>query len=313
MKISPRIAISCVSFLTCFLTLTLAAMAQAPNDRAEGVYLGEARLTFTTIDVPGALGTSVNGINTAGETVGYYYTSTTGPATGFLHVNGTFSFFSYPGGDSTLAFGINDSGLISGTAYINQDTGSVGFLYNGATFVPISVKGESATFVHGINNAGNVVGAYGSFEATKAFELVGTRFHTIAPPGVPFLVFGDGINSLGEVVGSATASSETGWAYRQGKFQTLTVPGSSEYTVAWGVNDSGIVVGFYTACTPGCYNHGFALRSGRYLSLDYPGAVETYADGVNGSGQIVGSYTFDQQTYHGYVTSPITAADFEER
>jgi probable HAF family extracellular repeat protein len=39
--------------------------------------------------------------------------------------------------------------------------------------------------------------------------------------------------------------------------------------------------------------------------------METGALGINNLGQIVGSYTFDQQTYHGFVTNPIASADLE--
>jgi probable HAF family extracellular repeat protein len=34
--------------------------------------------------------------------------------------------------------------------------------------------------------------------------------------------------------------------------------------------------------------------------------------GINNAAQVVGSYTFDEQTYHGFVTSPIAAEDFEQ-
>ena len=81
---------------------------------------------------------------------------------------------------------------------------------------------------------------------------------------------------------------------------------------AWGISDSGIVVGSYLGCTPSCNFHGFALMKGKYVSFDYPGAMETYAYGINSAGQIVGSYTLDQQTFHGFVTGPVTAAGFEK-
>jgi probable HAF family extracellular repeat protein len=45
-----------------------------------------------------------------------------------------------------------------------------------------------------------------------------------------------------------------------------------------------------------------------YISLRYPGAVETFAYSINAAGQVVGGYTSDYQTFHGFVTSPITTA-----
>jgi len=37
----------------------------------------------------------------------------------------------------------------------------------------------------------------------------------------------------------------------------------------------------------------------------------TFASDINNSGQIVGTYSFDRIAYHGFVTSPITSADFD--
>jgi uncharacterized membrane protein len=117
------------------------------------------------------------------------------------------------------------------------------------------------------------------------------------------------VNNFGQIVGFAVASNASGFFYSKGKFKTITVPGSSGTTVAWGINDSGIVVGSYVGCTPSCNYHGFALRRGRYASFDYPGANGTFAWGINSLGQIVGSYS-DNQTFHGFVTSPLTPALF---
>ena len=268
-------------------------------------------LTFTTIDVPGAMNTNVLGISSAGQLVGYYATTTTGPASGFLLSGGNFTFFNYPGGYSTEPVGINDSGLISGTAYIAQGTASVGFLYDGTNFTTISVPGRQHTVIDGINNAGDVVGGDGAASINQAFELIGTRFHNVTPPpGGWTTAIATRVNNLSEIVGLTTGTSTTGFIFRGGKFQTITFPGSLT-TTAWGVNDTRIVTGTYSECSP-CTFHGFALMNGKYLTISYPGAEATYAFGIGNTGQIVGSYTFDQQTFHGFVTSPITAVDFED-
>ena len=68
--------------------------------------------TVTTIDVPGAGGTSANGINGRGQIVGYYFGDE--PGHGFLLDSGTFTTIDVPGADSTIAFGINDRDQIVG-------------------------------------------------------------------------------------------------------------------------------------------------------------------------------------------------------
>jgi uncharacterized membrane protein len=297
----PLIVLLCVPLINAPLM-----EAQAPT------VVADANLTFTTIDVPGAMNTNILGINNAGQMVGYYAETTNGPATGFLFSGGNFSFFNYPGGDSTQAFGINDSGLICGTAYVGQNTGAVGFRYRGTTFHTIRVHKKKYTIVNGINNSGVVVGGYGDFGGNQGFELLGTRFRNVTPPGIYTLVYATGANNVGEVVGwtSGGVGSNNGFSYKGGKFQTIAVPGANDLTEAWGVNDGGMVVGSYEACSP-CAFYGFVLMHGRYRSLSYPGAKETFAMGINNAGQIVGSYTFDEQTFHGFVTSPIAAEQLE--
>jgi probable HAF family extracellular repeat protein len=267
-----------------------------------------ANLTFTTINVPGAGVTNVLAINSAGDMVGNYAAAINTPSSGFLFSGEKFTLFDYPGGDSTIAHGINDSGLISGWAYIRQGSAANGFLYDGTTFTTIRVPGKSATLAWGINNAGNVVGGTGTLSATVGFELIGGRFKKVSPPGDYLYVYATGINNLGGIVGwtFGGVGSNNGFAYKAGKFKTIRVPGASQ-TEALGINDSGIIVGWYASAS----FTGFALMGGKYIKISYPGAIYTFASGINNSGQIVGSYTFDQQTYHGFVTSPITTADFE--
>jgi len=70
----------------------------------------------------------------------------------------------------------------------------------------------------------------------------------------------------------------------------------------------GMIVGWYCVPGPACY--GFALSNGKYTSFSYPGA-QTFAGGINAADQVVGSYTLDFLTYHGFISSPIPQADFQ--
>lgn len=269
----------------------------------------QVKLTFTSIDYPGEAITNIHGINTAGDMVGNYAAATNAPSHGFLYSGGTFTTIDYPGGDDTLAIGINDSGLISGNALINQSTGAAGFTFDGTKFTSIQLRGQSATLVYGINNAGIVVGADGSLAATEGFELAGKHFHQILPPGNYCSVYANAINNLGEVVGSVcgAAGEDSGFVLKNGQYQFIGVTGANDSTIPSGVNDKGIVVGYYGK---GVNFIGFAFINGKYLTFSYPGALYTFALGINSNGQIVGSYSIDLQTYHGFVSSPIAADDF---
>jgi hypothetical protein len=265
-------------------------------------------LTFTTIDVPGAGETIASGINSAGDMVGWYVPTGSKTGNGFLLSGGNFTFLSYPGGYDTEARGITDTGLIVGNAYISSE-GAVGFTYQAGVFNTIQINGYPDTFADGINAAGNVVGTYG-FGGTQGFEQFGTKFRNIGPPGSYEGILATAVNNFGQIVGwTMQGAAGSGFLYQHGNYKMINVPGSTGLTEVWGINDSGIVVGTYSGCTPSCTYHGFALMKGKYFSFDVPGALETFAWGISPSGQIVGSWA-DSQNCHGFVSSPITADHF---
>ena len=80
--------------------------------------------TVTTIDVPGATSTTVNGVSDSGEIVGQYRDST-GIVHGFADQGGTITTIDVPGASSTTATGVGDRGQIVGW-YVNA-TGEHGF------------------------------------------------------------------------------------------------------------------------------------------------------------------------------------------
>lgn len=67
-------------------------------------------------------------------------------------------------------------------------------------------------------------------------------------------------------------------------FVTFDVPGAT-YTVAYGVNDLGQIVGSYAN---GFGQFGFLYSQGAFQTLDVPGSSFTVAQGINDQGEIVG-------------------------
>jgi probable HAF family extracellular repeat protein len=270
--------------------------------------------TFTTIDVAGWTLNGVNGINSAGDMVGYYGSNVySTPLSGFLYSNGTFTYFDYPGQSWTIPGGINDSGLIAGyaTQVEHERTGAVGFLYDGVTFTTLQDGSNAVTNAYGINNAGVVVGAAGPDLYTwKGVEEKNGKYKNVPLPGQCSYADAQGVNNLGLIVGT-TFCGTNDYAYKiaNGKVVNIQFPGAP-YTLAYGVNDSGVVVGSYEV-PMGCIC-AFANLNGTFLSFQYPGATGTWAYGINNSGQVVGQYALSDGTFHGFVTSPITAADFGE-
>jgi hypothetical protein len=258
--------------------------------------------TFTTIDVPGADRTVVNGINDSGSIVGTYYDAT--GYHGFLYSGGAFTTINFL--NATYANGINNSGDIvgygTGPWYHN-------FLYSGDAFTTIDI-GDTSWGANGINDSGGIVGAYGDATGRHGFLYVGGRFTTIDVPGAVDWTVPKGINNSGAIVGIYNyidaPSTHRGFHYSEGIFTPIDVPGAFNGTDVFGINDFGDIVGEYYDDS----YHNFLYSGGAFATIVVPGASLTSAYsnaiyGINNSGQIVGYYVDDNSIMHGFVATPI--------
>jgi hypothetical protein len=112
-----------------------------------------------------------------------------------------------------------------------------------------------------------------------------------------------GINHYDTVVGAA--SSTTKWQgfirYSNGSTKLFSAPGAAS---TWFTrrNASGITVGYYyTQNSSTAPATGLILTSTSFASLKYPGAVSTYANGINKYNTIVGSYITTSGVSRGFI------------
>jgi probable HAF family extracellular repeat protein len=170
--------------------------------------------TIAPFDVPGALSTSLSGINDLGDIIGGY-SDTSGKSHGFLSSNGSITTIDVPvlnpkatGGLN----GINNAGEIVGTNYSAAGS-ALGFKYVNGNFSTISL-GDN-TFLSGINDRGQISGTiYSEATGPHGFVLDADGSYTpIDVPGIfpvcprpPCVSTNDvyGINNLGQVVGTYT-------------------------------------------------------------------------------------------------------------
>jgi probable HAF family extracellular repeat protein len=114
----------------------------------------------------------------------------------------------------------------------------------------------------------------------------------------------EGINGLGQIVGSYTTPSPAihGFLYTAGDYTTIDDPLGTQGDFANGINGVGQIVGNYQTTVNGV-SHGFLYNpysSTPYTTLDDPlGTQGTFANGINGAGQIVGSYNDARGHTHG--------------
>jgi uncharacterized membrane protein len=282
---------------------------------------GKARgPTFTTIDFPGAVASLGTDINDSGQIIGEYTFSGLGDRQGFLLSNGVFTSISFPGATFTRAVGINRFGDIVGDhqkAGNNNGFGNdFGYLFRGGVFTEVIFPYSDLTIPAGINASGDIVGWYLNKVGMHGFLLRGGVYTSIDFPGSAAFTQAWKINDAGEIVGRYVGTSDGKnhmFVLSNGSFTPVAdVPGAFETAVVedGGLNSAGHIVSQYDgtkSCalftSVGCL-HGFLLSGGVYTTIDFPGATETLALGVNTSDQVVGGYEDTSGRFHGYLRTP---------
>jgi uncharacterized membrane protein len=220
---------------------------------------------YTTIDVPKASYTAINGINAPGQLAGTYIDSSGGFHAFFSPSQGVFTTLTPPGSTRSQGGFINSQGRTVGT-YRDANQKRHGFLWGSGTFVNtmINVPGDDpvlGTVAFGINDPGQIVGDYVD----------------------------------------ATDHNRHGFLLSQGTYTKPLDPPGSSFTVAEGINNSEVIVGVYVDADG---QHGFVLTNGVYTKVDVPGSTATAINSINAQGQIVGSYDDKNGSTHGFVGTP---------
>lgn len=263
--------------------------------------MSDTLLAFSTIDVPGADGTVLDGINNAGQIVGFAFGS--GDPKSFLDDHGTFSNLDAPGATFTEPRGINEAGQVVGDY---QDFFAVhAFRYDpGGTYETVDFPRSSSTRASGINAEGQIVGSYGA-EGAHGFVEDSPFFVTVDYPGSLNTTV-DGINDAGQVVGAYNNgdAQEYGFLEDHGTFSPLDI-GSSTHPSD--INNLGGIAGSYV---DGSGLRGFFKDGGAVSTVHVPGSSETQVFGINDLDQMVGTYRGGDGVLHGFEASPLLSAPF---
>jgi hypothetical protein len=268
-------------------------------------------VSFTSFDVPGATGYFDAGLNDEGLVAGLVFAAD-GSEVGFIRSpDGRITTPIVDPNDNTgvtVLRAVNDEGVIAGFYGANAGTG---FLLTNGKFRTVDFPDAVSTALRGINNLGDLSGGY------SIVDLNADEFGFIIPrrgppisfklpdPAATGIVTG-GINDLRQVVGYYTNAASTLVGFlRQpsGQFVTIIFPEALS-TQIFSINDCGIVVGFYS---DGSTVHGFYGRPGNLQSFDVPGAVATFAQGINNEGRIIGHYVADGVP-HAFISGKFAAA-----
>jgi probable HAF family extracellular repeat protein len=199
---------------------------------------------FTKIEYPGGVGTILFGINDVGQIVGY-----TGDATiGFLYdiQTQTFTRLQYSPSTQTLPYAINNAGTVVGLIQNPVSGVAVGFELRGTTYTTMKAPGASRTVLTSINNLDQalVLGQSSFGSVAKAYVFDAGKLTRLSDKGNrgPFA-----INDNGAISGTYVIHVETdyaGFVSQNNVSQRVRFPGTHR-TLAYGINDAGVVVGFF--------------------------------------------------------------------
>ena len=220
---------------------------------------------FTTIDVPGAVFTIINGINASGRLAGTY--SIAGdpkPNHAFFWSKGDFTTLDPLGATRSQGGFLNAQGEVVGT-YRDEFEKRHGFIWRKGNFTTFNVPGDHpvlGTVALGINDIGQIVGNYVAAKDNQRHGFLRSS---------------------------------------KGDFTTLDVPGA-DITIAQGINNAGTIVGAYVV---GDIVHGFVLTNGIFTTVDVKDALETQIFSINAKGEIVGLYFDAAGVTHGFLGTPV--------
>jgi hypothetical protein len=249
------------------------------NDFIHG-FIRNAGGAITTVDVPatGSLGTIIEAIDGAGDTAGYYLDSQNTEHSFLRSANGTITTFDPPNSNpGSGAQSINDSGTVAG-----------GFL--------------DANGAHGYLRAPN--GAFTTFDPTGS----GAQIEIVIPYQ---------ITASGAVAGTYTDTNDVRHGFLRdasGNITILDAPGAGtvaeQGTEIVEMNASGTIVGGIAVGTVNGVvgtSHSLVLTTdGTYTIFDPPqsGAHSSFAEAINDSGAVMGTYRDANLVRHGYLRQP---------
>ena len=291
---------------------------------AEGIYHAYIRFSdgFTSIDLPDAANLDyyfVHGINDAGVYVARSQAVGDIPRTHVATYAGQAEL-RVPGSVSTEGYNINQDGSVVGN-YDTENGQRHGFIAKPRrvdeparstyTYQSIDVPGVDYLEVTSSSDFGDYAGNTRSADGkTIAFTLIDGVFMKYDYPGSQNTYF-YALGNDGRAAGHYEDSDglHHGVILENGELRQYDFPGAVE-TFIYGISDAtGVLTGSFIDAED--IRRGFSGE----ITVEYPGAVATYADFVNASGIIVGSYIDAEGVYHAYTRFPdgnIRSIDFPQ-
>lgn len=266
---------------------------------------------YETIDVPGALATSPQGINANGDISGTY--AAAGRTHGFIRRDGVITPIHYHTADNSFIAdntdvrGIGPDGTVIGTYW---NVGEEPAAFHGyrrtpdGTFHRVHYEGHLYEIPQRILPDGTILGCRHDHDLMGSMRGIMIRGDETSETTDIFASMNNGASPNGRlIVGLYTNMMVTPnrtESYMidvaRGETTAFIVP-RSVATSAWDVNPRGDIVGVFRDAA--LVFHGFVRTDAGFTQIDFPGATATRAFGINARGDVVGTYVAGGVT-HGF-------------
>jgi hypothetical protein len=307
--------------------LLLALQTISCSGGSSGMQTPPPSPTFTTIDVPGAGGTTPQGtfaigLDSNGDVVGYFIDGNNN-IHGFIRDSGgAITTVDAPGANAgqglgTEVTGINSSGEAAGFYSDSQQILHSFIRTSGGMlteFDPPSATGSDAFCINdGGGVAGGVLDVNGSHGFVRAADGSFTIFDPTGNASQVSAVFPIQINASGAIAGTYSDTNFVNHGFFRDANGTETVFDATgagtafgEGTQAYDVNSSGVIVGGVTTGFVGgvATSHSYIRNSDGTFTVFDPamaGPSGSIADGINDSGTIIGEFRDANLVNHGYL------------
>jgi hypothetical protein len=311
---SPVLAslVSMAAFIAAACSDSTAPKDAEPCTKSVSVLQGQPAFSITTIDAPGAVSTSPQGINTNGAVVGWYVIGTGAAARfhGFVLDKGVFTTVDYPGADNTRARGIGPCGDLVGERWNVAEVDATsnpapahGFERTAdGKFVDVHYPGHMNEILQRILADGTILGC--RHDRDLMGSMFGIRITKRGSEEIDMAAsMHNGAAQDGRIVGLYTnmAANNRGEGYviEKGVFTPFLVPNAASTSI-WDMNRAGDFTGVYADASGGV--HGYVKTSAGVTTINVSGAAATRAFGMNALGDVVGTYVVGGVT-HGFLAT----------
>ena len=215
------------------------------------------------------------------------------------------------GGTESFAYAINDLGQVVGSSSTVGDVAEHSFLYSNGRMTdlyPLNSQSILTVGPTGINNSGQIASGLivGRVYSPAIFD---SRTGSLTLPGTlggvtsfDFNGVATSINNHADAVGYSYIDAINRHAFLYSNGVTRDIDPLGGYSVAFRINDEGMVVGLASAQFNGT---AAAFMSSQGLARTiFQAGTESDARGVNNLGQVVGEFlTPDGTSFHGFLYS----------